>query len=167
MQPTSPFLTHQPNHPKPAMFRSAPPRQALQNVKSRILRAGAPTPNHAPKRHQSTSPPPARAPQVIFSGIQPTGIPHLGNYLGALQNWAHLQDAAEPGTKFFYSIVDLHAITVPQERGELRRWKRESLATLLAVGLDPERSTLFYQSSVGEVFIGGLRIWRGRIDEDL
>lgn len=63
--------------------------------------------------------------------------------------------------------MDLHAITVPQERGELRRWKRESLATLLAVGLDPERSTVFYQSSVGEVLIGGLRVWRGRIDEDL
>lgn len=85
---------------------------------------------------------------MIFSGIQPTGIPHLGNYLGALQNWKQLQDGARPGTKLLYSIVDLHAITVPQQAPMLRQWKREMLAALLAVGLDPERSSIFYQSSV-------------------
>lgn len=85
---------------------------------------------------------------MIFSGIQPTGIPHLGNYLGALQNWVRLQEKAEKSTKLFYSVVDLHAITVAQKKEELRRWKRESLATLLAIGLDPERSTVFFQSSV-------------------
>jgi len=85
---------------------------------------------------------------VIFSGIQPTGIPHLGNYLGALQNWKRLQNEAEPGTKLLYSIVDLHAITLPQQAPMLRQWKREMLAALLAVGLDPERSSIFYQSSV-------------------
>lgn len=85
---------------------------------------------------------------VIFSGIQPTGIPHLGNYLGALQQWVKLQDTATPGTRLLFSIVDLHAITIPQESIRLKQWKRETLATLLAVGLDPERSTLFYQSSV-------------------
>ncbi|KAI9646940.1 Tryptophan--tRNA ligase, mitochondrial [Ciborinia camelliae] len=130
--------------PKLAMLTSHPPRQALQNVKSRILRAASPTLNHVPKRHNSTE---ANPPRVIFSGIQPTGIPHLGNYLGALHNWVRLQEKAKPSTKLFYSIVDLHAITVPQRKEELRRWKRESLATLLAVGLDPERSTVFYQSS--------------------
>lgn len=87
---------------------------------------------------------------VIFSGIQPTGIPHLGNYLGALQNWKRLQDEAQPGTKLLYSIVDLHAITLPQQAPMLRQWKREMLAALLAVGLDPARSSIFYQSSVGD-----------------
>jgi tryptophanyl-tRNA synthetase len=85
---------------------------------------------------------------VIFSGIQPTGIPHLGNYLGALQEWVKLQDTASSGTKLLYSIVDWHAITVPQDPQRLKKWKREILATLLAVGLNPDRSILFYQSSV-------------------
>lgn len=85
---------------------------------------------------------------VIFSGIQPTGIPHLGNYLGALQQWTRLQNEASHSTRLLYSIVDLHAITTNQEPEQLRRWKRETLATLLAVGLDPERSTIFYQSAV-------------------
>jgi len=76
---------------------------------------------------------------VIFSGIQPTGVPHLGNYLGALHQWVKLQNNAKPGAKLLFSIVDLHA---------LRRWRREAFATLLAVGLDPKRSTIFYQSAV-------------------
>ncbi|THV49959.1 hypothetical protein BGAL_0171g00130 [Botrytis galanthina] len=126
------------------MLKSCPHRQMLQNVKSRTLQVTAPL-NHVFKRHQSTQPSP---PKIIFSGIQPTGIPHLGNYLGALQNWVRLQDTAESSTKLFYSIVDYHAITIPQKREELKRWKKESLATLLAIGLDPERSTVFYQSSV-------------------
>lgn len=86
--------------------------------------------------------------QVIFSGIQPTGIPHLGNYLGALQQWVRMQNNAPESTKLYYSIVDLHAITFPQDGPQLRRRKRETLATLLAVGLNPERSTIFYQSAV-------------------
>jgi len=87
-------------------------------------------------------------PKTIFSGIQPTGVPHLGNYLGALQQWKKLQDEAADDTKLIYSIVDLHAITVPQQANDLRKCKREMLATLLAIGLDPERSTIFMQSSV-------------------
>ena len=89
----------------------------------------------------------ARA-QVIFSGIQPTGVPHLGNYLGALQQWARLQNEASPSTRLLYSVVDLHAITTIEDADQLRRWKRETLAILLSVGLDPERSTIFYQSAV-------------------
>ena len=85
---------------------------------------------------------------IIFSGIQPTGVPHLGNYLGAIQQWVNLQNEAAPATRLIFSIVDLHAITVRQDAEQLRRWKRETLATLLAVGLDPERSTIFYQSDV-------------------
>ncbi len=86
--------------------------------------------------------------QVIFSGIQPTGVPHLGNYLGALQQWVRLQNESSLSTRLLYSIVDLHAITVGQDANQLRKWKRETIATLLAVGLNPERSTIFYQSAV-------------------
>lgn len=88
--------------------------------------------------------------EVVFSGIQPTGIPHLGNYLGALREWVRLQDTKKPDGKLFFSIVDLHALTVAQHPEQLRRWRRESFATLLAVGLDPEKSTMFYQSSIPE-----------------
>ena len=99
----------------------------------------------------ATSPTPTKKPQrqVIFSGIQPTGVPHLGNYLGALQQWKRMQDSADPETTdLIFSVVDLHAITVPQQRGSLKRWKREMLAALLAIGLDPKRCTIFYQSMV-------------------
>ncbi|RHZ43105.1 uncharacterized protein CDV56_100820 [Aspergillus thermomutatus] len=86
--------------------------------------------------------------QTIFSGIQPTGVPHLGNYLGALREWVRLQNAAKEGTRLFFSIVDLHALTVPQDASQLRNWRKETFATLIAVGLDPNRSTIFYQSAV-------------------
>ncbi len=86
--------------------------------------------------------------RVIFSGIQPTGVPHLGNYLGALQQWKHFQDEASPWTQLLFSVVDLHAITVQQDPNQLRAWKRETLAALLAVGLDPERCIIFNQSTV-------------------
>lgn len=97
-------------------------------------------------RSFSRSPFPSR--QVIFSGIQPTGVPHLGNLLGALQQWVRLQNEAPPSTDLVFSVVDLHAITVNQDANQLRQWKRQTLAALLAVGLDPDRSTMFYQSSV-------------------
>ncbi|KAL4912281.1 hypothetical protein BDW62DRAFT_215142 [Aspergillus aurantiobrunneus] len=85
---------------------------------------------------------------TIFSGIQPTGVPHLGNYLGALREWVKIQNAATKDTKLFFSIVDLHALTVPQQSRKLSNWKKETFATLIAVGLDPNRSTIFYQSAV-------------------
>lgn len=85
---------------------------------------------------------------TVFSGIQPTGVPHLGNYLGALRQWVKLQNEAKPGTRLFFSIVDLHALTAPQEASQLRKWRTEAFATLLAVGLNPQRSTIFYQSAV-------------------
>ncbi|KAI0603258.1 tryptophanyl-tRNA synthetase [Biscogniauxia sp. FL1348] len=85
---------------------------------------------------------------VIFSGIQPTGIPHLGNYLGAMKQWKRLQDKAKDGDKLLWSIVDLHAITTPQDAEALRVRRREMLAALLAIGLSPEKSHFFYQSSV-------------------
>uniref|UniRef100_A0A0D2Y2S7 tryptophan--tRNA ligase n=1 Tax=Fusarium oxysporum (strain Fo5176) TaxID=660025 RepID=A0A0D2Y2S7_FUSOF len=85
-------------------------------------------------------------PRVIFSGIQPTGIPHLGNYAGALRQWVKLQES-HAEDRLIYSIVDLHAITTPQPADVLRKSKREALAALLAIGIDPEKVTLFYQSS--------------------
>lgn len=102
--------------------------------------------NDALKAWRSYSTP--SEPKVIFSGIQPTGVPHLGNYLGALQQWVRLQDEAAQNTSLIYSVVDLHAITVSQNPDYLRQCKRDMLATLLAIGLDPKRSTIFYQSSV-------------------
>ncbi|KAJ5127531.1 hypothetical protein N7448_008310 [Penicillium atrosanguineum] len=99
-------------------------------------------------RSASSSATPAAQEPVIFSGIQPTGVPHLGNYLGALNEWVKLQNNAKPGTKLFFSIVDLHALTIPQDAAQLRKWRKEAFATLLAVGLDPKRSTIFHQSAV-------------------
>ncbi|KYG48110.1 hypothetical protein M433DRAFT_172358 [Acidomyces richmondensis BFW] len=87
-------------------------------------------------------------PKTIFSGIQPTGVPHLGNYLGALRQWVKLQDIAADDTKLIFSLVDLHAITIRQDPKQLRQWKKESLAMLLAIGLNPSRSIIFHQSDV-------------------
>ncbi|KAL8845900.1 MAG: hypothetical protein Q9221_008973 [Calogaya cf. arnoldii] len=97
------------------------------------------------RRHASSL---SNADQVIFSGIQPTGIPHLGNYFGALQQWVKIQDGATPTTDLLFSIVDLHAMTMPYDQTRLRVQKRQTLAALLAVGLDPQRSTIFVQSAV-------------------
>ena len=80
----------------------------------------------------------------MFSGIQPTGAPHLGNYLGALRNWVAMQDDHQA----FYCLVDLHAMTMPWDPSELRAQTREGAASLLAVGIDPERSVLFRQADV-------------------
>ena len=80
----------------------------------------------------------------IFSGIQPSGIPTLGNYLGAIRNWVALQE----GHACIWCVVDLHAITVWQEPADLARQTREMAAVLLACGIDPERHILFAQSHV-------------------
>ena len=82
--------------------------------------------------------------QRVFSGIQPSGNLHVGNYLGALKNWVSIQDDYEN----FFCIVDLHALTVPQNPEELRRKIREVAAIYLASGIDPERSVVFRQSAV-------------------
>jgi tryptophanyl-tRNA synthetase len=80
----------------------------------------------------------------IFSGIQPTGIMHLGNYLGAVQNWVKLQE----GNECVFCLVDLHAITVAQDPQALRAQTRLNAAILLACGIDPEGQILFHQSAV-------------------
>ncbi|GAB2328989.1 tryptophan--tRNA ligase [Streptomyces griseoincarnatus] len=83
----------------------------------------------------------------VLSGIQPTaGSFHLGNYLGAVRQWVALQETHDA----FYMVVDLHAITVPQDPEELRANTRLATAQLLAAGLDPDRCTLFVQSHVPE-----------------
>ncbi len=82
--------------------------------------------------------------QRIFSGIQPSGIPTLGNYLGAIRNWVALQ--AEPDC--LWCVVDLHAITAWQEPAALAQQTREMAAVLLACGIDPKRHILFLQSAV-------------------
>ncbi len=82
----------------------------------------------------------------VFSGIKPTGAVTLGNYLGALRSWVVAQDADE----CIFCVVDLHALTVPHDPVELRTFTLELATLLVAIGLDPERCTLFVQSQVHE-----------------
>ncbi|KAJ7700788.1 tryptophanyl-tRNA synthetase [Mycena rosella] len=89
---------------------------------------------------------PALKPRTIFSGIQPTGIPHLGNYLGALSNWVKIQNA-NPQDKHIFSVVGWHALTLPQNPKELAAARRDMFAILLAIGIDPKRSIIFHQDS--------------------
>ena len=94
------------------------------------------------------SPVAAPAPRPrIFSGIQPSGAPHIGNDLGAIRNYVKLQWEYEA----IYCIVDFHALTSLHDPDRLRRQTREMAAGLLALGLDPERCTLFVQSHRPEV----------------
>jgi len=81
---------------------------------------------------------------VIFSGIQPTGIPTLGSFLGAIKHWERLS----ADYNCLYCVVDSHSITVRQNPEHLRKHSREMLAWLIALGLDPEKNTLYYQSQV-------------------
>jgi len=82
---------------------------------------------------------------IIFSGIQPTGRKHLGNYIGAIRQYVEGQDRGDPAV---FCIVDLHAISVPYDPSELRERVYDTAAILLAAGLDPERCVLFRQSDV-------------------
>ena len=82
--------------------------------------------------------------KVLFSGMQSTGNLTLGNYLGALKNWVSLSDEYE----CFYSVVDLHSITVRQDPAELRKRARALLTLYIAAGLDPEKNCIYYQSHV-------------------
>lgn len=83
-------------------------------------------------------------PQRVFSGMQPSGDLHLGNYLGALINWVRLQETHE----CIYCVVDLHAITVPQDPSKLADQTREIACAWIAAGIDPARSIVFAQSGV-------------------
>ncbi|MCL2633803.1 MAG: tryptophan--tRNA ligase [Oscillospiraceae bacterium] len=79
--------------------------------------------------------------KIIFSGIQPTNTPHLGNYLGALKNWVAMQEEYD----CIYSVVDLHAITVRQDPSKLKKQIVETYSLLLAMGINPEKTILFVQ----------------------
>ncbi len=82
--------------------------------------------------------------QTVFSGIQPTGDVHIGNYLGALRNWVALQDTYDT----IYCVVDMHATTVPYDPSELHDNRVLTAKLLMAVGVDPSRSLLYFQSQV-------------------
>ncbi|CAH7676350.1 tryptophanyl-tRNA synthetase [Phakopsora pachyrhizi] len=89
--------------------------------------------------------------RVTFSGIQPTGIPHIGNYIGALKSWLRIQDDhhLESGREeVFYSIVGLHSLTIPRDPARLRKDRFEMMCCLLAIGLKPNRCCLFNQDDV-------------------
>ena len=88
----------------------------------------------------------------IFSGIQPSGSLHLGNYLGAIRQWVRLQESC---SSVLYSVVDLHVLTVHQSPLLLKRNIRSMAVSLLACGVDPQRSILFQQSQVSHY-------WKGR-----
>ena len=93
----------------------------------------------------------------IFSGAQPTGELHIGNFLGALNNWVKLQDEYDA----FYCIVNLHAITLPQDPKTLRQKTLDLARIYLAAGVDPEKSTIFIQSDVSEH--AELRAWTSEL----
>jgi len=82
--------------------------------------------------------------KTIYSGIQPTGTPTLGNYIGAIKNWAKLQD----DYNCYYCAVDMHAITIKQDATKLRSQCMDMLAILLSAGLDPKKNILYFQSHV-------------------
>ncbi|MEA3037279.1 MAG: tryptophanyl-tRNA synthetase [Sphingomonadales bacterium] len=83
--------------------------------------------------------------QRYLSGIQATGVPHIGNYIGAIRNWVASQDT---DAEAFYMIADFHAITVPTDRETMRDNRLGAMAGLIGCGLDPARTTLFFQSQV-------------------
>src|SRR5665647_2689325 len=115
--------------------RGSPPARASVDSISVSAAADMPATNEAPR--------PERRPRV-FSGIQPSGTLHLGNYLGAVKNWVTMQETHD----CVYCAVDLHAITVRQQRAELRRNTIDLVNLFLASGVDPERSIVFVQSHV-------------------
>jgi tryptophanyl-tRNA synthetase len=80
----------------------------------------------------------------VFSGMQPTGEPHLGNLVGALDNWVRMQDDYDT----IYCVVDLHAMTLPYDPARLRKERHDLAKWILAAGVDPQRSLLYYQSEV-------------------
>ncbi|SCU77804.1 LADA_0A02300g1_1 [Lachancea dasiensis] len=86
---------------------------------------------------------------VIFSLVQPTGKFHLGNYLGAVRVWKDLCDLKRDDNKLIFGVADLHAITIPISDGQrLRQSRREAIASILSLGIDPSNATVFYQSQV-------------------
>ncbi len=96
---------------------------------------------------ETTEPERGEAPKRVFSGIQPSGVVHIGNYVGAIRNWANMLDTYD----CTFCVVDLHAMTVPYEPDDMRKRVLETFVTNVAAGLDPQRCRLFVQSHVPEV----------------
>lgn len=86
--------------------------------------------------------------KIILSGIQPTGVVHLGNYLGALRQWKKFELTSDMSTKLIFIIADLHALNIRHESGVLKERRRRTLASILATGLNAQRCMIFYQSAV-------------------
>ena len=82
----------------------------------------------------------------VFSGIQPTGAKHIGNWLGAIRHY--VADQETYGSESIFCVVDLHSMTVPYDPEDLRTWSLDTAAVLIAAGLDPERCILFLQGQV-------------------
>src|SRR4051794_35949959 len=134
--------------PHPAHVRSVR-CQSTAEKRPNVLRCGAhraPDPADYTRRAMSPTSAPAATART-FSGIQPSGVAHLGNDLGAIRNYVRLQDEYEA----IYCIVDYHALTSTHDAEILRQRTRDMAASLLALGLDPERCTLFVQSHRPEV----------------
>jgi tryptophanyl-tRNA synthetase len=87
---------------------------------------------------------------TVFSAIQPTGVFHLGNYLGAVRAWVDIADNAPQDCRLIFAVADLHAITVPKDPRSLRTWRNQALASIIATGIDPERCIVYHQSTVPE-----------------
>lgn len=86
---------------------------------------------------------------TVFSGIQPTGVWHIGNYLGAVRNWVGLQIHSADTAAMLFCVVDQHALTVPlRPPGVLQQHTRRALASMLACGLDPARVSMYTQSQL-------------------
>ena len=145
--------------------RSNHRRYSSARVDHRLCPLRTSAPNVRRSFSSVSSPPPPQLPPTFptqyFSGIQPTGVLHIGNYLGAIQPWLHIQQqlqsvststsstgSAAPVNKLLISVVDLHAITVPQSPATLRSTSLELASFLLACGLQPSHTTLFLQSHV-------------------
>lgn len=121
------------------------PADPIQSLR-KALYAGKPSASPLAKAAAASS---LLPPLSIFSGIQPSGALHLGNYFGALQTWKRMQDAFSPAEMTLrFCLVDLHSITVPQDPNSLRRSILECTAALLAIGIDPKRSIILQQSLV-------------------
>src|SRR5690606_30878570 len=101
--------------------------------------------NITPHQQTTNNQQPPTISMRIFSGMQPTGEPHLGNYLGAIRGWAANQGGEREN---FFCIVDLHSLTVPYDPDGLRDRSRKLAATFFAAGIDPEVSPVFIQSHV-------------------
>eukprot|EP00038_Savillea_parva_P000270 m.95213 g.95213 ORF g.95213 m.95213 type:complete len:403 (+) comp10093_c0_seq2:79-1287(+) len=123
--------------------RAVQARHVRTSCISRVAQERRPVASDGLPEHVPPSP-------VILSGIQPTGVPHLGNYIGALRNWVQMQGEPGHSDQQLFAVMDMHSITVPQDPETLRTNIREAATSLLAIGLDPTRCTLFQQSRVSQ-----------------